>query len=380
MGTMAPGSGPPSTNFRALPPVWQNLATKIILIGVDGSYWDLAGNYAGRQGITMAPHVTGLMHVPFRSIFSEGPYQIGAVYERTDYLRRTISFGAQVGIDYGPDTSSWRYRMLEQRWWRAWSATADSTMCVYTRTHGWRFIKVRLAEDPKNAFEIDPVAFDNNFMQWDLVVVALQPYWNKKMMAPITLGATVVNSGATWKNNSSTSLAWTVIEELLQNGINQFLGDVLVGAGGTLVPGKDIGSGVLTAWNNGDQAAWPKFQVSSPGRAWIQDGIGGRMIPLPLLSDTDGTCLVDTDPNARTLTCATDPVDPLLFQILRNSQLLDILLNDLLASTEPVWKRFQYAFTTPVPPLTLANLKVYHSDPTGTVTLMMPQQYDKAYG
>jgi hypothetical protein len=72
-----------------------------------------------------------------------------------------------------------------------------------------------------------------------------------------------------------------------------------------------------------------KFLVSSPGRAWIQDGPNGRMIELPLLTPSDGTVLVDTDPTARTLTAATDPVDPLFYRIARNSQLLDFFLHDL---------------------------------------------------
>lgn len=371
-GTIPPNSGPPSTIFGMLPPAWRNTATKIVYIGVDGSYWNLAGNYAGKEGLTLAPHLAGLMHVPFKSIFSEGPYQVGGVYERTDYLKRQISCGVQVGVDYGPDTSSWRYRMLEQKWWRAWSAEADGYLGCYTRTHGWRFLRVRLAEEPKTPFEIEPTAFDNNFMQWDMVIVALQPYWQKKMQT------------ASWANHSSTSTALEDIENLLENIVNQFLGALgllsLEPNDGLLQPGKDIGSTTFTVWNNGDQKAWPKFLVSAPGQAWIQDGVGGNMIPLPLLTAADGTCLVDTDPTARTLTCATDPIDPLWYQILSNSSLIDVVLNAVGINDTPIWQQFQYFFTTAIAPNTLANLKVYHSDPTGTVTMLLPQQFDKAYG
>jgi hypothetical protein len=90
--------------------------------------------------------------------------------------------------------------------------------------------------------------------------------------------------------------------------------------------------------------------------------------------------LVDTDPSARTLTCTTDPVDPLLYKIMRNSQLLDVILGQTLDSTLPIWRRFKGRFTTPIPPRTVANLKVYHSDSTGSVTMLIPQKFDKAYG
>lgn len=364
---LPPGLEPPTNNFSALPQKWRNLETKIIYIGIDGSYWNLAGNYAGREGLTLAPQLSGFFHLPFKTLWSEGPYQVGAVYERTDYQRRDINMGVQVNVDIGP-ASGWRYRMIEQKWWRAWSAEEDGVLACFTRTHGWRFLRVRLGEEPKTAFDIDPAAFGNNFMQWDMNVVAAQPYWFKRM------------TKASWKNSAATSTNWTTISELLKDSINQFLGDVLSGGGGDLVPGKDVGSGLLRAHNAGDIPSWPRFLVSSPGRAWIQDGINGRMVALPLLSVQDGAMLVDTDPMSRTLTCATDPVDPLLYQIMRNSQLLDVILGDVLDSTLPVWRRFKGRFTTPIPPRTVANLKVYHSDSTGTVTMLVPQRFHKAYG
>lgn len=358
---------PPSTIFENLPKPWQNLETKIVYIGVDGSYWDLNGNWAGRQGLTLAPKMSGFMHAPFNSLFSEGPYQIGAFYERTDFKKRLINWGVMVHTRFEP-ASSWQYRRLEQAWWRAWSPKQDGFLGCYTRTHGWRWLRVRLAEEPKTPFEIDPTAFDNNFMQWDMVIVAAQPFWTKKMLT------------AQWVNTADTATPLASLQDIIQNLINQFLGDVLLGMGGPLQPGIDVGEGYLRLMNNGDQEAWPKFLVSSPGRAWIQDGANGPMIPLPVLSDSDGYCLVDTDPMARTLTCATDPVDPLFYQVVRNSQLLNVLLHDLAVSTLPVWRRFTYDFTTPTPPETLQTIKVYHSNHDGTITGFMPQHFDKAYG
>jgi hypothetical protein len=364
---LPPGLEPPTTLFAGLPRRWQNTETKIVLIGVDGSYWNLTGNYAGKEGVTLAQHVTGLMHLPFNTLVSEGPYQIGATYERTDVKKRTINIGVQVNVHTTGTDTLWSYRRIEERWWRAWSFKEDSWLGCYTRSHGWRWLRVRLSEDPKTPFVLDPVAFDDGFMQWDMVVVALQPYWLKATKA------------SKWVNSASTSMNWYTVEQLVAAAENTF-SEILTGQGGTLVPGHDIGSGVLKAWNHGDVAEWPKFLVSSPGRAWIQDGNGGAMIPLPVTTDQDGTVLVDTDPMARTLTCSTDPVDPLLYRILRNSELLQVLLGDVVNSTQPINKRFYGRFTTPIPPRSLANIKVFHSDPTGTVAMLVGQRFEKAYG
>lgn len=101
---------------------------------------------------------------------------------------------------------------------------------------------------------------------------------------------------------------------------------------------------------------------------------------MPVLSTSDGYMLVDTDPTARMLTCSTDPVDPLFFQLARRSQILDFLLHDLLTSTLPVWRRSSQRFMVPYAPHTKHHIKVYHSDPTGSITCIMPQRFDRPWG
>lgn len=372
-----PGTGVQTTIFENLPVTWQAMATKVIYIGIDGSFWNLAGNYAGREGLTLAPHMMGFMHSPFKSIFSEGPYQIGGHYERTDYGKREFKFGVMVGTHYGPDESSWRYRMLEQRWWRAWSPSVPGYLCCFTRTHGWRFLRVQLGASPETPIELDPIAFDNNFMQWDVTAVAAQPFWQKKWPAVV------------WENNAVTSTPIAVIQELLLT-VNQFTQDLLSGlpADQALQPGKNIGSHTFNVWNNGDFPQWPKFLASAPGQVWIQDGPGGNMLQIPTLTDaSQGPILIDTDPTARTISSPADPNDPLLFGQLDNAGLLNILLQPIQGGTtsSTLWSQFRQFFTTPCPPSsTIGNqpsqVKVYHSDPTGTVTCYMPQQFDKAYG
>lgn len=125
---------------------------------------------------------------------------------------------------------------------------------------------------------------------------------------------------------------------------------------------------------------YPKFLVSSPGKAWIQEG--SRWVELPLLTPQDGFVMVDTDPNAQTLSSATDPYDPLFMRILRNSQLLDLILGDVLDATLPVWRRMDDRFTeaSAVPPYTQAVFRVRHSNANGKVIAFVPQRFEKAYG
>jgi hypothetical protein len=362
---------PAQTMFGFLPGKQQNLDTKIMWIGVDGSVWQLAGNYGGANGLTLAPHAVGLMHSPFQSIFSEGPYQIGAHYERTDYKKRDINIGVMVGVDYGGgnadalNTSNWRYRMLEQSWWRSWSPSRQGYFCIYTRTHGWRFLRAQLAEAPATPFELDPVAFGNNFMQWDMKITCVQPYYTRKMLT------------ASWTNTTATSIEYDILLELIELVTN---GSLL--ADGLVLPGSTIGSYTFNMWNNGDFPAWPKFFVDLPdgGVAWIQDGPGGNMLQLPTLSPATGPILVDTDPTSRTITSITDSNDPSLYNSFSAQGLLSLILNPVLGTGLPLWSQFNQFFTTPLPPYTQSALQVYATDPGGTITVYVPQQFDKGYG
>ena len=432
---LTPLTGPPDTDFWRLDKRLRSTETKIVYLGVpDPDYnggqrrwWDLSGALGGKQGLDLAPHLTGFMHTPFDSLFTEGPYQVGAHYERTDYRKRIINLGVMVSNSMAPDTS-FRYRMLEQRWWASWSETEDGYLGCFTRTHGWRWLKVRLADEPKTAMELDPTAFENNFMQWDMSIVATQPYWAGRIQTQTWVNpldsatgspgtaqeaidavlSAIVNApiiGATaqyliqigqaliqgainvvdWIGNQITNI-WKDLLHLVgiptapgmtaaQHPLAQALVEVI------LIPGKEIGEGHIKLPNKGTVRQWPKFLVSAPGFVWIQDGIDGPMVALPLLTDADGPmAYVDTDPTARTLTGANDPHDPVFLQILRNSQLVDFLLHDVVTVTEPLWKRFSgKGFQNSIPPRTVANLKVRHSEHGGVVTAYMPQHYKMAY-
>lgn len=365
-----PSTGPPDTNFFRLDPRLQGLETHIVYFGIpdkDGkrSFWNLWGPNSGIQGVQLAPQISGLMHVPFEQLISEGAYQIGGTHERVVWNKREIGFQVNVGVQQ-PDTI-FRYRMVEQRWWDAWSATVDGYLGIFTRTHGWRFIRVRLATSPPTQFALDPAANGDNFMAWDMNIVAVDPYWRKRIEH-----STWINDGE--DDGGIPQTPWDELEELIEDILEGLIPGV-----SNLIPGMHIGEGNIVVPNRGTEVAWPKFLVSSPGRAWIEDGPGGRMVPLPLLNPNDGVVLVDTDPQARTLTATKDPVDPLFYRIARNSQLLDFLLHDITDQGLPVWRRFEDRFTTPWPARTVNRIKVRHSQGGGSVTALMPQKYAMAY-
>jgi len=352
--------------FDNLPLNLRGVETKYVYVGVPHKKtgkrltFNLLGSNKGREGLVLAPGADGIMHAPFETLMSEGPYQVGAEPERTDWKKRVMRIAVMVNPDIAPKISQhgelidspFRYRMLEDRWWGSWSATEDGYFGCFTRTHGWRWLRVRLANEPKTPFEFDPVAFGNNFMQWDMDIVACQPFWAK----PVQTGE--------WQNTVDTSTLWSLIEDIL----NEF------------IPGLHVGEGTIRVPNRSDRPIYPRFLVSSPGKCWIQEL--DRWVELPLLTPQDGFVMVDTDPNAQTLSSATDPYDPLFMRILRNSQLLDLILGDLLDTTLPVWRRMEDRFTEAmqVAPHSQGIFRVRHSNANGKVVAFVPQRFEKAYG
>jgi hypothetical protein len=380
--------GPPNgeTDFYRIDTRLQGLATRIIYIGVPDPdiggkrrWWDLHGNYAGAQGLMCSENFAGLMHAPFTLQLQTGAYQLGASWQRTNWDAKQMSLGAMVGVGVGP-VNSFDYRKLEQQWWNSWSTDADGYLGVYTRTHGWRFVMVRLADTSKTAFEIDPQANDNNFMQWDMDIVGLYPFFSKKSIMQ------------TWTNPVATSTDWNLIVDTLDGLLTALIADLGPSLSGSsqafadILPQRYVGVNTFSIANKGTFGAYPKYIVSSPGIAWLQNGWNAdgspQMLQLPLLTPDDGYVLVDTDPDARSITATTDPVDPLYMQILQNSSLLEILLGPLINSTLPIWEQFKYTFTEAamVPPRTVANLTAWHSQQNGTITAIMPQTYKMAYG
>jgi hypothetical protein len=141
---------------------------------------------------------------------------------------------------------------------------------------------------------MDPAAMNNNVQKWDMQLMAVNPWYAKR---------TLVEK---WIAHQETVTA---------NGFDEE---------------------TITIANRGHLPVWPLFIYTGPGTAWVQDGMTTKMIQLPKLSAADKYGLVDTDPSHRTLTGATDPVDNIFYQIIRQSKILDFFLHDVEAQGSAV--------------------------------------------
>lgn len=306
-------------------------ATDWMYIGPNGSRWDLEGRHRGRQGARMGTDLGGAYHLPFEHLFTEGAYQVGSTYERSNINKRVISMAAILG---GKGVTAHQYRMIEANWWDAWPHDTPGWLGGHTRFGGWRWAQVMLAEAVKGAIKVDPTTHGNNVQLWNMQIVAPKPWYAKRTLY------------TTWEAHPSTVAA---------NGFDQE---------------------TVAIANRSQMSAWPLFLVKGPGKVSVQDGMLDRMVDLPTLQESDGYVLVDTDPANRTLTATSDPVDNVFYSIARSSKILDFFLHDISALGLPVWRRANgIRFLSQIPPRTVANIRVKHDNPTGTVTVMVPQRY-----
>ena len=334
------------TNWDMISDLYTVEETIFILLDQNGRKWDLAGPRAGKQGAQFGENIQGLFHTPFEGKWSEGAYQIGSTLERIDYPKREINFGVILGKQnsVNPGTANMRkpqYRIVEERWWSGWrDKKRDCFLGCFTRTHGWRWIRVRMLEAPKTTIVRDAAAHDNNLLQWDMTVVAALPFWSKRSFM------------GQWINNAENS--------------------ELFGAG----------QGQINWVNRGDFEAWPKYLVSAAdGDCEIQDGTLDRMVELGTTGISDGYILYDTDPTARPAVSENEPVDNIFFELIRSATLLDFFLGEIAELGEPVWRRMRgRAFACPLPPRSYGTIDVTHTWPDVSISMIVPQHYDMPYG
>lgn len=329
----------------------RGMKTKHVYLSPDGKrLWNLAGNWAGKEGVVLDEKLQGSMHLPFEQRYSGGAYMIGEELERTDYRKRVYNLGVFVGPNINflarrrfPD-NEFAYRMLEEKWWADWPENKNDPAGfwgTYTRTHGWRWIRVRHGEANDQSLDMDPTAYGNNCQAWSMTIHAQFPFYSKRAYTTV------------WNNAEDNDQI---------NGVN---------------------TGILPLVNAGDWKPWPKYIVEGAGIVTIQDGVTDRMVELPKIFATDGLVLVDTDPAARTLTGSKDPVDNTFYQLVRNSEILDFLLGDLTNADSglPVGRRMPggIGFSSPLPSKSVTHVKVTHSNPNGKVTAVVPQWYKMGY-
>lgn len=306
--------------------------TRNIYIGPNNLRWDLSGRNKGRQGVRLSTHLQGDYHLPIDQLFTEGAYQVGATYERTNITKRVIN----LGVTLGHNCSETQYRAIESNWWDSWPEDTPGWWGRHTPFSGWRWTQVMLAKEPDTTLPMDPTSFGNNGVTWDMQIVAPKPWWAKRMLTD----------------------SWTAAaDSIAKLGYDEQTFHIA---------------------NRGTMESHPIFIYTGPGRCWVQDGMSNNMIPLPELSSADGYVTVDTDPAQRTFKGSNDPTDNLFYQFIRQSKILDFFLHDLAALGQPVWRRANgIRFQSPIPPRTVANIKVRHTHPGGQVFIMLPQRYKR---
>ncbi len=268
----------------------------------------------------------------FEQLFTEGAYQVGATYERTNITKRVINLGVTVGFN----CTAGAYRQIESNWWDSWPPDQPGWLGIFTPLSGWRWTQVQLAKPIDTEMHLDPTAFGNNGMQWDMQIVAPKPWWAKRTLVDV------------WTAHPQTKALMGYDEHTFHIA------------------------------NRGTMWAYPKFMYTGPGKCWIQNGMDDELLPMPQLSAEDGFVTVDSDPAEPLLKGSNDPVDNLFYKYVRSSRILDFLLHDVAALGQPVWQRADgIRFTSPIPPRTVAHLKVRHSGENGQVVCLMPQRYTR---
>src|SRR5262249_22123791 len=158
-----------------------------------------------------------------------------------------------------------------------------------TRTHGWRWLRLIKGETTKTTLATDPRANGNNTMMWNITMHAPWPFYAKRALAK------------PWQAS---------IDDVDIHG---------------------VATGVISLPHCGTWDSHPKFLIKGHGDVTLQDGIDGRQITMPTFYPSDGAyMLVDTDPTRQSITTEKTPIDGQVYKYMRNSQLLEILLNDQL--------------------------------------------------
>lgn len=320
------------SNFYHVPHPLQGLDTTVVHFAPNGNVTHLAGPGAGQEGVFLSQLMQGEQQMPFEQVVTEGAYQWGATIERTNYPKRLINLRLAIA-----GYTQYAYSLCDNRWWAGQDETQDGWLGVFTRFTGWRWIPVRPFKTVDTAQQMDPVAYGNNLAVWDVNWVCERPWYSKPALFQ------------TWSAATSTySLA----------------------AGGY--------SGNVVLANRGDLPTYVAYLVNGAGTCTVQDNNSSTMVQLPEIFATDGPCLCDTDPQNRTLTASSDPIDNLFYQYIRSSTVLNLLLSNIGEEGEPWWQRGYTRFLNAVPPQTVTQFNIVHSNPKATVTVILVQRYKRS--
>jgi hypothetical protein len=337
--------------FDQLPPALRGMETHMVYIDPQANVFDLAGPMKGRQGVRLATQILGDQNWPVDQVLVNSPYMMGASIQRQNIGQRELNLNIIIG-NHAPPMTEYQYRMAEQHWWAGQDEANDGWFGVYTRFSGWRWIPVRPKQTVQTPQRLDPTAFGNNCSSWDVTWLAARPYFTKPAL---TLGFSATTAGPAKPPPAGP----------LVGAIDALLGQVYYW-------------GSLPLANRGDLMSYATYYVSSPGQAIVQDNQSTRLVPLPTTTSAVGTYMCDTEPSHRTLTAANDPHDNLLFDLIRQSQILDFFLGGIANEGLPLQLQFQNRFIYAIPPKTVVQLTVGHSNPNGAIVAMIPQRFKRS--
>jgi hypothetical protein len=348
--------------FNQLPPAVRGMMTHVVYLTPPQDYlFNLAGPSKGLEGVRLATQVQGDQQWPFKQVITNSPYIFGATIERQNIPERKFNIGIIIGSQ-SPPMTEYQYRLAEDHWWQGQDETNDGWLGVYTRYSGWRWIPVRPDETVKSPQKLDSTAFGNNASQWDISWIAARPYFTKPALYSTFQS---VNAGNPAPPPQGGGILSGILSDLVTTvdeatGLNEYYWGTLVLA------------------NRGDLPSYVTYFVSSPGQAIVSDNDSNRLVVLPFTDPSVGTYMCDTEPGNRTLTAANDPTDNLIFDLIRQSMILDFFLSGLANEGLPLQLTWNGKFMYAIPPQTVVNLTVAHSDPSGVVMAVVPQRFKRS--
>jgi hypothetical protein len=323
------------TSINQFPEFLAAQSTVIVYIDPNDNVFHLNGPLAGMEGVQLGENIQGERHIPFSQVLIEGAFQIGATVQRTNIEKRLINFRIQIG---GTNMNNYTYRMAEERWWAGQIESQPGWLGVFTRLTGWRWTQVYPYKTIDTAQQQDPVAYGNNWAQWDINWIAPYPYYCK----PAVLRQ------------------WSAATAGPKNSDGYY-------------------SGNLVLANRGDVATYIYYLISGPGYCQVQDNNSSSMVTLPVIEDSDGIVLCNTDPAQQTLLAQNDPQDNLFYNLIRASGVLNFFLSGVADAGEPIWQRGYVRFLYTVPPQSVTHFTVAHTNHNATITAVLPQRYRRAW-
>jgi hypothetical protein len=315
----------------------QAMETVMVFIDHSGNVFHLNGPLAGREGVRLHENIQGEQHLFFEQVTTESAYQFGSTIERVNYLARKINLRVYIGR---PGMNNITYRACEDRWWTGQDEVHGGWFGVFTRFSGWRWIQVWPAKTVDTTQKSDPVAYDNNQAIWDINWLSPVPYYSTPSL--MTMPWLAAKAGA---------------------------------------PDKDgFYHGTLAIPNTGDIGSYVEYLLTDcEGTVFVQDNIMERTQEVGPIFASDGQVTVDTDPTHKTLVSENDPHDNEFYKILRAAGLLNFLLTPTAAlSGEPLWLRQYIRFLYPVPPKTVAHLRVRANNPNAQIVARLSQRFKRS--